>query len=157
MQKIGITADGAVVMDRVNSHLHECVRSMVVEALKQVSTAGRPFMEAEIDFGHIIGKSTCVDTSPEDDVVFAQRPNRRGLSRFVRNRESEPTTKVFVVLKKSDKPGEYILITAFAGGKSVVEPWDSHATDESQKFWQKKALIWDGQVVEGTTTTVCPW
>ncbi|MEI7817851.1 MAG: hypothetical protein WCI45_11750, partial [Desulfuromonadales bacterium] len=59
--------------------------------------------------------------------------------------------------KKSENPREYILLTAFAGGKAELEPWDSRATPASIGFWNRKALVWDGQVIAGTTTTECPW
>ena len=158
MTVIGNTADGAIVLDRHNSHLHECVRGFIVEAMKKVNTAGRPFIEDEIEMGYIIGECICVDTKHDDTIVFAQRSNRKGLTRFVIGRAPEPTTKALIVLKKSDKPKEYILITAFAGKKAELEPWDPRATKASFEFWQRKALIWGiEQVVDGTFTTECPW
>jgi len=157
MEIIGRTADGAIVVNRRNSHLHECIKATIVDVLQRVNTAGQQFIEAEIDLGRVIGGCICVDTSSEDNIVFAQRPNRKGLTRFVMNREPEPTTKAMVVLKESDKPREYILITAFAGSKSELEPWDPRATAASKPYWQRKALIWDGQVVDGTVTSECPW
>lgn len=157
MRLIGRTEDGAVVVDRHNSHLHECAGDSIIDALKQINTKGRQFIEAEIDLRRFVGGCICVDTTPEDIIVFAQRPNRRGLTRFVMDREPVPTNKMMVILKKSDKPREYILITAFAGGKSELEPWDSRATEASRVFWKSKALIWDGQVVDGTATGACPW
>lgn len=157
MKKIGRTADGTIVVDRHNSHLHECIDAVLVEALKLVTTKGRQFIEEEVNLGRVIGWSTCVSTNPEDIIVYAQRPNRKGLTRFVMSRAPEPTSKAMVVLKKSDKPSEYILITAFAGSKAEVEPWDPRATDASVQFWKDKALIWDGQIIEGTVTKTCPW
>jgi hypothetical protein len=158
MTVIGNTADGAIVLDRHNSHLHGCAREFIVEAMKKVNTAGRQFIEAEIEMGYVIGECICVDTSPEDIIVFAQRANRKGLTRFVTGRAPEPTTKALIVLKKSDNPKEYILITAFAGKKAEVEPWDPRASRSSLEFWGKKALIWGSEeVVDGTVTTECPW
>lgn len=157
MENIGWTADGAVVLNRHNSHLHEDSMATVVEALQHINTADRQFIEAEIDLRHVIGFSSCVNTGPEDKIIYAQRINRKGLTRFVVGRDAEPTSKVMIVLKKTNKPKEYILITGFLGGKAEVEPWDPRATETSIIFWQGKALIWDGQITEGTTTTECPW
>ena len=145
MNVIGKTADGAFVVDRHNSHLHDDIKDFIVDALVKVNTGGRPFLEAEVNFGHIIGNCICVSTGPNDKIVYAQRPNRKGLTRFVLERDAEPTTKAMVVLKKSENPSEYILITAFAGGKSELEPWDPRATPESLIFWQKRHWFGDNR------------
>lgn len=157
MKIIGNTADGAVVINRQNSHLHEDIASIIDDVIAQVHTNGRPFIEDEIDFGRVIGLCSCVSTEPTDCVVYAQRLNRKGKTRFVLDRDKEPTTKAMVVLKRTDKPQEYVLITAFIGGKAELEPWDTRATSESLKFWQRKALVWGEPIIRGTASTVCPW
>ena len=158
MGVIGRTQDGAVVVDRANSHLHECARKFIGEAVSKVKVNGRAFIEAEVDFGRVIGSSICVQTDQGDDIVFAQRPNRKGLTRFVVGRDPEPTSKFMVVLKATDDPQKYVLITAFLGSKAQPEPWDPRATVESIKFWQNRALVWGSEyVVDGTKTTECPW
>lgn len=156
MPTIGKTADGAVVVNRPNSHLHDDVQAVIAEALSRVHTGNRPFIEAEVDFGRVIGESCCVSTSSEDCVIFAQRPNRKGLTRFVLDQDRVPTTKAMVVLKKAANQ-EYVLITAYVGGKAEVEPWDPKATPASLKFWQNKALVWGEPIVKGTATTRRPW
>jgi hypothetical protein len=158
MDEIGRTADGAIVVNRHNSHLHDDVRLIIPDALARVHTEGRVYIEAEVEFGRVVGKSICVSTGPDDKIVYAQRLKRNGLTRFVLERESEPTTKAMIVLKKMDSAKEYILITAFAGSKSELEPWDPRATSASLLFWQNKALVWGGEsVLEATITTECPW
>jgi len=157
MNFIGKTADGAVVMNRNESHLHEEISPIIHDVLLRVHTHARPFIEAEVDFGRVIGTSCCVSTGPGDQIIFAQRPNRKGLTRFVQNRESEPSSRAMIVLKNTGRPKEYVLITAFIGSKAEVEPWDQRATPASFQFWRTKALVWGEPIIEGTATTKCPW
>ena len=125
MTIVGKTADGAVVVDRSNSHIHDDVILVLKAALLKVRTNGQLFIETEVEFPNIVGTSCCVTTGPEDKIIFAQRPNRRGLTRFVVGRESEPSSKVMIVLKRMGSTMEYILITAFFGAKAELEPWVS--------------------------------
>lgn len=158
MEIIGKTADGAIVVNRPNSHLHHDIASIIEDALSRVFTNGRQFIEAEVDFGKVIGMTCCVTTEPTDCVVYAQRLNRKGKTRFVLDKDKAPTSKAMVVLKITDKPKEYVLITAFIGSKAEVEPWDVRATPASIKFWQRKALIWGAEpIIKGTASNVCPW
>ena len=156
---LGRLASGEVVVDRNNSHLHESVRPLLSYALSRISSCGRNFMEEVVDFFSEVGKTICVATNPSDKIVYAQRPNRAGLTRFVKNRETEPCSSVVVVLKRADNvSGTYVLVTAFIGGKPEVEPWDTRATAASRAFWESHALLWDPeQVIPGTETTECPW
>jgi hypothetical protein len=101
MQNLGKTADGAVVVNRHTSHLHNDIEAIISDALSRVYTHNRQFIEAEVDFGRVIGESCCVSTSSGDCVIFAQRPNRKGLTRFVLDKDKVPTTKAMVVLKKA--------------------------------------------------------
>lgn len=157
MDILGRTSDGAVVINRPNSHLHNDISSVLIDALLRVHTAGRSFIDEEVDFGHVIGRSSCVNTCSDDCIVFAQRPNRKGLTRFVLDKETEPTTKVMIVLKQTDNPSVYVLITAFIGCRAELEPWDTRATPKSLSFWQRKALVWGEPIVKGTATTKYPW
>jgi hypothetical protein len=158
MDVIGKTADGAVVVNRPNSHLHGDITPIITDALLRIDTCGRQFVESEVDFDKVIGVSCCVSTGPKDCIIFAQRHNRAGMTRFVVDRDKEPTTKVMVVLKQTANPTEYVLITAFVGSKAEREPWDTRATSASLKFWKSKALVWGAEPVQkGTATTKCPW
>jgi hypothetical protein len=150
---------GEVVVDRYNSHLHESVLPLLPEALAKIETMGRSFLIEEVVFDHIIGETTCVGTGSTDEIVFAKRPKRFGLTRFVKNRRPEPCSSVVVILKTADgQPGAYVLVTSFVGGKPEPEPWDRNATGNSVAFWSSHALIWGSEeIVLGTETTQCPW
>lgn len=150
---------GERVVDRYKSHLHPEVIAILPEALAKTESKGRNFLIEEIDFGRIIGKSICIATRPGDQIVYAKRPKRFGYTRFVKNRQPEPTSKVVIILKTADgEPGVYVLITAFIGEKPEPEPWDRNATLQSRHFWNTHALVWGyEEVISGTETTQCPW
>lgn len=155
---IGKTQDGAIVFDRPNSHLHEEARFVIEEAIAKINTLDRQFLDEEVDFGENIGSTSCVMTGKDDEIIYAQRLNRVGLTRFVVGRAPVPTSKVFVVLKKMNALRQYVLITAFLGSKAQPEPWDPRATAESFDFWKNRALVWgSAEIVESTATNICPW
>lgn len=151
---------GEPVADRPNSHLatHGTVLPFVGETLLQIQSGRQNFLAEEINFGETIGQTICVRTSLDDKVVYAQRPNRAGLTRFVKNREPEPCSTVVVCLKRA-REGGYILLTAYIGRRTPAEPWDTEwATDQSVPFWNTHALIWGHEsVISGTETKNCPW
>jgi len=147
---------GEVVVDRHNSHLHEEVVRLLPDALLRIESKGRGFILEVVDFGRPIGETTCVKTSSEDEIIFAQRLNRFGLTRFVKNRMPEPCSSVVVILKKAVEG--YVLITAFIGCRPEPEPWDRNATEQSVVFWNTRALIWGSEeIVQGTESNRCPW
>lgn len=152
---IGRTANGVVVIDRPNSHIHPDVEPLIAEALSKINTRNLDFIEVEVDFDRVIGASSCVQTTDNDVIVFAQRPNRKGLTRFVLDRQKEMTSKVMVVLKKA--VNQYVLITSFIGEKGEVEPWDAKATNASIAFWKNRALVWGEQVLIDTVTAQSPY
>ncbi len=149
---------GEPIIDRLNSHVHNGVRQLLPEALATIQSEGRQFIVGEVDFGRPVGESACGATGPGDEILYAKRPRRWGLTRFVRNRTPEPCSSVVVILKKAEEDDSYILITAFIGRKAEPEPWDRNATAKSYAFWSSHALVWGSEpVVPGTETTVCPW
>jgi len=155
---LGTLASGELVYDRYNSHLHENVKAILAEAFSKIDSRSECFTIREIDFGRIIGESSCVSTSGRDAIVYAFRPKRNGATRFVKNRKPEPSSNAVVILKRDDYKPYYILITAFVGSIAAKEPWDPRATDEDREFWETHALVWGSEeVVPGTETATCPW
>jgi hypothetical protein len=155
---------GEVVIDRHQSHIHGEVVRHLPEALARIDARGQIFFVEEVDFGRPIGETICVATSDADEIVYAQRAGRRGLTRFVKNRVPAPTAHVTLVLKQDDRDRRtYVLITAFLGRKAEKEPWDQNirTADERRRaedFWAAHALVWGSEpTVPGTETTVCPW
>ena len=156
---VGRLSSGEVVVDAENSHVqtHPSVLPVLGEALAQVKSDDRSFMVTEVDLGRVVGKNIRVKTTDSDEILFAKRPGRLGLTRFVKNREPEPCSRVVLVLKCLSE-GAYVLITAFIGTRCPAEPWDRNADEHSVPFWNSEALVWGTEeVIEGTETTACPW
>ena len=150
-------ASGEAVLDRYNSHAHNSVRHLLPDVFARVLSQGRNFFIEEVDLDQIIGETVCVPTTDADEIVWAQRPKRFGLTRFVKNRTAEQCSKVVVILKKGDR-GDYVLITAFVGSRPEPEPWDRNATPKSVEFWSTHALVWGSEeIIHGTETNQCPW
>ena len=150
---------GEAVVNRYRPHSHNGIELLLPEALSRVESLGRDFFVEEVVFDHVIGETTCVTTGADDVVVFAKRPNRFGLTRFVKNRQPEPCSSVVVILKTADNQADaYVLVTAFVGHRPEPEPWDRNATANSRTFWNSHALIWGCEpIISGTETTECPW
>lgn len=157
-------ADGTPVVDRKDSHFtshaeeYPKLLAILSEALRKIDPQGRDFIAEEVDMGCVIGGSICVETRPGEVVTFAQRPNRPGLTRFVKNREPEPCKYLTVILKRAGEGKLYVLMTAFVGRRVPDEPWSEYATPQSVPFWNTHALIWGfGPIIPDTETNMCPW
>jgi len=163
---------GEIVIDRPDSHLHEGLGELLDEALAKVNSEGKDFIESETDFGREVGKTSLTETNAKDIIVFAQRPRRAGLTRFVKGREADTCSSVTVVLKKGDRgqyPGNYyVLLTAYVGHITPPEPWSERdfikrpdpdaARKKSRGFWSNHALVYGSEpILSNTETDVCPW
>ena len=145
--ELGTTKSGEKVFDRPDGHLHnnETVEKYLPLALEMIDSESRGFIVETVNFGEEIGVSNCVETTPDDEIIYAVRPKRRGPTRFVKNREGEPTSEFTVILKKVDEG--YIVITAFPGPKAEREPWDPMAGDEANEYWSNHAIVWGTEEV----------
>jgi hypothetical protein len=159
-EQVGTLASGEVVFEKEGSHLkdHPTVYPLVGEALGKISSDDRTTIVEEVDLGRIVGENICVETTDADEIVYARRSGREGVTRFVKNREPEPSSKVVVIVNKC-ADNAYCVATAFIGGRSPAEPWDTEWADEnSVPFWNTHALVWgEAEVVPGTETSECPW
>ena len=112
----------------------------------------------ETDMGRIVGKMDLVETSDSDEIFYAKRQNRDKYTRFVKNREPEPTSFVTIELqKKSDT--RYEVFTAFIGRLTPSFPVDKNDTnEENRKYWKNHALaIGNQEFMPETITMECPW
>ena len=145
-QEMGILGSNELVIDRHDSHAHLKGEGLEI-ALFLIDSEGRDYLVEQVDCGEVIGHARCVETGPQDSIVYGYRHGRDGLTRFVLDREPEPTTNATAVLKRHEQlPGIMILISAWAGSKSQPEPWDENLRDmaslaASQAFWSNRALI----------------
>jgi len=131
-----------MVMDRLRSHLHAGVKPLLPEVFEKIESGGREILVEEVDLGRIVGKTTCVKTSQDDEILWERRDNRKGFTRFVLGREPEDSSSVVIVLKQADEAGVYVCLTAYIGTYSEPEPWDKRASAESEAFWENHAMVW---------------
>lgn len=111
---------------------------------------GQTFLRETVDLGRIVGVDHLVKTTQDDHCTYMVRGNRAGATRFVLDREAEPTTKVTIVACVDRDPGEtqglWCLVTLFEGEPGEREPWDASLKTEEAKakaksFWRNHALV----------------
>lgn len=154
---LGRLASGELVQDREQSHLHDGVRALLPRVLSHTRSSGREMIIREFWFETSVGNSTCVSTRDEDEIVYARREGREGLTRFVKNRQPMPCRCVTVILRRRCDSGAYEVMTAYIGQRAPREPCPK-AGSEAFEFWSTHALVWGSEpVVEGTETSTCPW
>lgn len=157
------TANGRkVVFDTENSHAitHFSKNPQLrgyVEKIIPTITALEPILRITIDAGEIVGSSDLVETNDADEIIYALRPLRTQYSRFVKNKQSVPTTNITIDLRE-EASGDYTLYTAFVGSLTPSFPGGNYLPEQSRDFWSCHALVWNSQeVVLGTETKECPW
>ena len=168
MPELGRLASGETVFDRPDSHLHDDVKGLISEALSKVDSGKKLSVVTEVNFGREIGKTAMADAKESDDIVYAQRLNRDGLTRFVKGRQEQPCSTVVIALRKEEENEDYQLRTAFIGHITPSEPWDEQsfsrqedpeeAREKSKEFWSNHALVYGAEpIVSGTETKDRPW
>ena len=157
---LGTTGDGAKVYDRTDSHLHTeggLTPDLLAAALHTIDTHGERFVRKQVDFDHVIGKSSSVELQPDDDVVMVFRKGRNGPTPMVKNREKRPCNSMMIVLVRDDRLSRdrdaYVLLTAFIGDDAPREPWDpANKTEEeireSEEYWRTHALVYDESLID---------
>lgn len=140
-------------------------------ALGDIDSRGSRHFRRSVTFPNVIGKTLCVETQPDDDIIYARRKNRPGYSRFVRNRRPEECRVVTVVLCDITASINgcavdrwYTVEAAWVGENAPPEPWDNRLKNnprrlrESQDYWSSHGFVWRTMpTVQGTETTRCPW
>lgn len=151
------TKDGWPVEDRTQSH-NKLAPDLLARVLARVEVGGRPFQKTTVEMGEVVGESTCLKTSPKDipSILFAQRPGRKGLTRFIQSDTPNPSSLVTVILKKMSEKEAYVLIASWIGGDAEVEPWDARATPKSRAFWRSHALRFGSEEIEDGSQTRIP-
>lgn len=150
---VGSTDNGIRVFDRNDNHssVHPVAEDILKEALLHISTC-EDYVKETINFGRIIGKTTCVKVDNTDTIIMARRKGRKGPTPLVLGRTAEDCSSLVVILRKCDD-GDYILVTYFIGILSEREPWDPAivpGSAEEQRaitFWNTHALIYDERIV----------
>ena len=114
---------------------------------------------AEFKIDKVVVLSDLVETNDNDEIIYAKRLNRKGYTRFVKNRKPEKTSSSYLTIwLKQDEERKYDLASAWIGRTCPAFPDDEYAIPESKPFWEKHALVWGNQEIQsGTETTKSPW
>ncbi len=151
-----------VYVDMERSHAvthfaHQPMLRAAVEKMIPALEVNAKMVRIERNTGDEVGTTDLVETTEQDEIVYALRPLRHQYSRFVKNKKPRPTSWVTIDLRKSGED-EYDLYTAFVGRLTPSFPGGDYLPEQSRDFWSKHALVWDPTViVSGTETTECPW
>ena len=111
-----------------------------------------------------IGYCSLVETTDEDEVVYAKRLERELYTRFVKGRKPKAVNQVMMVFRKVEEEQDtYRLITMYPGFPSEKEPQDLNIASKEElmrslDFWSNKALIYNEQIIEvGSDKPYCPY
>jgi len=134
--------------------LHEAIAK--VDLSKHNSRTQGNTICLAVDMERIVGKSTCVETTYKDEIVYATRQGRKTITRFVKNREAIDCSFITVVIAMRPRVESFKLVSAWIGHPAPKEPSDPSITSvkelvESEKFWNHHALIYGSQeLAKGT-------
>lgn len=142
-----------IVFDPIESHaathLEDTpeLKRAVVEALSKTAVLGES-MIFEHNLGRVIGKTDLVETTDEDEIIYAKRKNRQT--------PGDCSTVTIFLERQPDQT--YVLGSAWVGYLGPSFPGDENETRESRPYWNQHALVWGRQEIQsGTETTGCPW
>ena len=152
-KKLGISADGeSVFLDssntNINYHLLETPNliNLVIEVLPTISVLNKKQVVAERNLGRIVGTTNLIETTDNDEIVYAKRIGRDSYSRFAKNREPVSCRSIVVVLRKGDVG--YYLWTAMCAKLLPKEAWIEDST-----FNKTHAMAFDENLVQLDTVT----
>ena len=107
-------------------------------------------LREKLEFDHPVAYNQCVETGPEDKIIYVRRGNRKGPSRFVLNRRPEQTNVLVLALayigESYDRSTRqnvslWTFRTAYGGNSARLEPWHDDAKGTSVTFWLHHALV----------------
>lgn len=161
-QKIATSKNGeSVFLDEkvTNVTLHIIETPDLIDFVRDVVSQSELIGEniaIEKDLGRIIGETSLIETTDNDEIVYAKRLHRNKFTRFVKNRSLTQTSFVTVILRKADSG--YNLWSAWCGKLVPTSPGDDEEMPKSQGFWSNHALVYDESIIQlDTLTTICPW
>ncbi|MDD3661982.1 MAG: hypothetical protein PHG63_02850 [Candidatus Dojkabacteria bacterium] len=148
---IGRLKSGESVIDRKNTHLTPETKNIIEEALGRiVFPDNEQFHISTVKFDRVIGTCNVVKLRKGDVVFYARRRNRKGLSKFAKNRTGIKR-KVLTVILLKPKSDICVLVTAFVGKPAAREPYDPRVTSDDLKYWKHHALVPNfSEIVTGT-------
>jgi len=159
VRKLYTSNNGIMVIDRVRSHVHNLSEKVLAEAISIMDVeVGETLVKLEVDLQKTIGIKRCVQINNENEIIYAVRKGREEHSKFVKDAEMEETSIVTFVLMKAENEDYYIILSAYAGEMTEVEPWDSRADENAINFWESHALVYQpDEIFEETIVTEYSW
>jgi hypothetical protein len=142
-KEIGACRSREKVINRTESHIDLKLMDLVREAISGIEINQKVnYLEKEVFFDLPIGECEVVETNPDDKIVFRERKNRKGLSRFVVNRQKEQSNILTIVLKRAKEDPRFLtLITAYIDPKAPPEPYDKMADEKAKDYWKTHAFV----------------
>lgn len=153
-----ISKDGCVITDQLNSHVHGDLTKRLSSITKRISCNERNYFYEKLCYPTIIGKSSCVPITWEDEIVYAKRKGRMVYSKFVKNRMLIPTDCISIFLMK--KQDIYLIKTCYYGEYTPIDEFDNsdNSSEERFSFWNNHALVFGSEPIDvRTITSTCPW
>jgi hypothetical protein len=141
----------SVVVGR-NPHLLTLIKEVVSHSKFTGSD-----VELEYDMKRTVGYTDFIETKEEDAVFYARQLKADAYTRFVKNRKTNATSIVSIRLKQVD-PISYNIKNVWLGGIPVPLPGEQNATSQSQDYWLKHAVVYNGQpLMASSITKDCPY
>lgn len=146
-------------MEHSHASTHFAHHPKLIDAVKAVIPTLEvhdPSIRIDREMEGEIGTSDLVETTEQDEIIYAKRPLRTQYSRFVKNKSPRSTKWITIDLRKEGDI--YNLYTAFVGQLTPSFPGGDFLPEQSREFWSNHALVWGFQeVLPETVTTKCPW
>lgn len=146
-----ITSTAGKYVSRQPHILH---RIQDVIAQKDLTTSPLVFMH---DLGTTIGNTDVVETSEKDTIYYALPFKKNVYSRYAKNRNPMPSSKLSIELYK-DGNGDYEVVNTWVGPLTPPFPGDKNSTAKSIPFWETHALAQDEHTIQSKSITKdCPY
>lgn len=112
----------------------------------------KPELVIEHDFGRTIGNAEVVETTDKDVILYAQILKNDTYTRFVKNRRTDPSSFLTMILKR-DEDGNYELVNTWIGKMTPPLPGEADEEPTSKTYWDNHAVVMDGQPLQLRTLT----
>ncbi len=142
------------IADKISREPH--LMTLASEILEQQTlVAKEPVLE--VDTKRTIGSTEVIETKETDNVFYAKKRKSDVYTRFVKHCKVQDTSIISMYLAR-DEDGDYELVDINPGLFVPELPGSPDESKESTSFWQKHAVVMNGQAIQSkTVTTDCPY
>jgi hypothetical protein len=114
-------------------------------------------VELEYDMKRSVGYTDIIAVEELDTVFYARQTKGGGFTRFVKNRKSDQSNTISLVMVR-DEAGDYELQNIWVGGLYPAVPGEPRATVASKTFWETHGVVYNGQpIISSSITKSCPY